>query len=180
MSHGSSDKCEPNFTPLLDLVLQLVMFFMLCANFVMDQTSVEIKLPEAIAAKALDRTEDYAIYLNVTERPFERDGKATTDWVVVLTPSDQYKDGAGNVVTTLDNPAQVKSFLDRRAKEDKDRVKHAKSIGKWVEGTPELSIIILRVHKNCPWDKTYGIMKACRQAGYLRVQLRAVVGRGDL
>ena len=50
MSHGSSDKCEPNFTPLLDLVLQLVMFFMLCANFVMDQTSVEIKLPDAIAS----------------------------------------------------------------------------------------------------------------------------------
>ena len=55
MSHGSTEKCEPNFTPLLDLVLQLVMFFMICANFVMEQTSVEIKLPKAIAAKALEK-----------------------------------------------------------------------------------------------------------------------------
>ena len=189
MSHGSSDKCEPNFTPLLDLVLQLVMFFMLCANFVMDQTSVEIKLPEAIAAKALDTKEDYAIYLNVAERPVEdeegkivldRKGEPVKAWVVVLTPSDQYKDGAGKVVTTLNNPAQVLSFLNRRAKEDKDRAKHAKSIGKFKEGENELSVIILRVHESCPWDKTYGIMKSCRQAGYLRVQLRARVGRGDI
>ena len=51
MSHGSTEKCEPNLTPLLDLVLQLVMFFMLCANFVVEQTSDKIKLPEAEAAK---------------------------------------------------------------------------------------------------------------------------------
>ena len=41
MSHGSSssDKCEPNLVPLLDMVLQLVMFFMVCANFVMEQVN---------------------------------------------------------------------------------------------------------------------------------------------
>jgi biopolymer transport protein ExbD len=163
MSHGSSDKCEPNFTPLLDLVLQLVMFFMLCANFVMDQTNVEIKLPEAIAAKALDKSEEYAIYLNVNEQ-----GK------VILTPSDQYKDSAtGDMIATLDNPDQVKNFLKRRAKEDRSAAGPANA------DKPLRSVIVLRIHKDCPFDKTYGIMKACRQAEYLRVQLRAIVGRGE-
>ena len=162
MSHGSSDKCEPNFTPLLDLVLQLVMFFMLCANFVMDQTNVEIKLPEAIAAKALDTKEDYAIYLNVNEK-----GQ------VILTPTDQYKDSEGNVISTLDNQAQVEVFLKRRAKEDRAAAGPASA------DKPLRSVIILRVHKECSFDKTYGIMKACRRADYLRVQLRAVVGRAD-
>jgi biopolymer transport protein ExbD len=158
MSHGSSEKCEPNFTPLLDLVLQLVMFFMLCANFVMEQTDIAIKLPEAIAAKALGSGEDYAIYLNVNEQ-----GK------VMLTPSDQFKDGEGNIITTLDNPAQVLTFLKRRAKEDRD------AAGPANKDKPLRSVIILRVHKECPFEKTYGIMKACRQAEYLRVQLRAQI-----
>lgn len=162
MSHGSSDKCEPNFTPLLDLVLQLVMFFMLCANFVMDQTNVEIKLPEALAAKVLDKAEDYAIYLNVNEK-----GQ------VILTPTDHYTDSAGNVTTTLDNPLQIETFLKRRAKEDKAAAGPANA------DKPLRSVIILRVHKDCSFEKTYAIMKACRKAEYLRVQLRAVVGRAE-
>ena len=170
MSHGSSDKCEPNFTPLLDLVLQLVMFFMICANFVQEQTNVEIKLPEAIAAKAIDATEDYAIYLNVNA-----DGK------VILASTDQYKDReTGNVISTLDNPAQVASFLKRRAAEDRARAKQAKAAGRRKEGDPELSLVILRVDKTCTFEKTYAIIKACRTSEYLRVQLRAVIGRGDM
>ena len=169
MSHGSSDKCEPNFTPLLDLVLQLVMFFMIVTNFVQEQTNVEIKLPEAIAAKAIAANEDYAIYLNVNA-----EGK------VILASTDQYKDSEGNIISTLDNPAQVGTFLKRRAKEDRARSKHAKSIGKAKEGDPELSLIILRVDKACTFEKTYAIMKACRTSEYLRVQLRAIVGRGDI
>ncbi len=156
MSHGSSDKCEPNFTPLLDLVLQLVMFFMLCANFVMDQTSVEIKLPSAIAARPLDRSEEYTIYLNVNDQ-----GK------VILASSDQYRDGNGELITTLDNQAQVEVFLKRRAKEDRS------AAGPAGADKPLRSIIILRVDEGCPFEKTYGIMKACRKAEYLRVQLRA-------
>ena len=169
MSHGSSDKCEPNFTPLLDLVLQLVMFFMIVTNFVQEQTNVEIKLPEAIAAKAIEANVDSAIYLNVNA-----EGK------VVLASTDQYKDSEGNVISTLDNPAQVVSFLKRRAKEDKARAKQAKAAGRLREGDPELSLIILRVDKACTFEKTYAIMKACRTSEYLRVQLRAIVGRGDI
>ena len=57
-----SDRAEPNLVPLLDVILQLVMFFMLCANFVMEQVNEAIKLPDAIAAKPLDkRAGDYLI-----------------------------------------------------------------------------------------------------------------------
>jgi biopolymer transport protein ExbD len=159
MSHGSSEKCEPNFTPLLDLVLQLVMFFMLCANFVMDQTNIDIKLPDAIAAKPLDAREDYTIYLNVNEK-----GQ------VILASSDQYVDPAsGNTITTLENAAQVEVFLKRRAREDKMAAGAANA------DKPLRSIIILRVHKECAFKDTYAIMKACRKAEYLRVQLRAQI-----
>lgn len=158
MSHGGSDKCEPNLVPLLDLVLQLVMFFMLCANFVLEQTSVAIVLPKAIAAKALTQGESYTIFLNVDDK-----GK------VLLSAGDQYTDSQGRVTDSLDNAAQVENFLKRRATEDK----------RAVEGTanadaPLRSVVILRVHKLCPFEKVYPIMFACRKAGYTRVQLRAL------
>jgi biopolymer transport protein ExbD len=164
MSHGavSSEKCEPNFVPLLDLVLQLVMFFMLCANFVIEQANVTIELPHAAAAKMLDKGIEYAIYLNVN-----------SEGVVLLAPSDQYTDSQGNVISTLNNPDQVETFLKRRARDD------IAAAGPGGEDKPLRSVIILRVHKNCPFEKTYGIMKACRRAGYLRVQLRALLVQPD-
>ncbi len=161
MSHGSNDKCEPNFTPLLDLVLQLVMFFMLCANFVMDQTNVEIKLPEAVAAKAIDQTEQYVYFLNVNEQ-----GK------VIFPPNARPVDSTGKEIETSDNPEQLFIVLRNRANEDK------RAAGPGNEDKPLRTLIILRVHEMCSFDKTYDIMKACRRAGYLRVQLRAILATG--
>jgi biopolymer transport protein ExbD len=159
MSHGSTDKCEPNFTPLLDLVLQLVMFFMLCANFVMEQTNVEIKLPKAVAVKVGGEPDEYLIFLNVNDQ-----GK------VILTPTDQYRDSEGNVTATLDNATQVEIFLKRRAKED------LAAAGPANKDKGPRSVLVLRVDHRCSFEKTYGIMRACRQAGYTKVQLRAMKG----
>jgi biopolymer transport protein ExbD len=135
-------------TPLLDLVLQLVMFFMISANFVMEQTSVEVRLPEAISAKALDAKADTIIFLNINEK-----GQ------VVLPPVDREGDN-----DTLDNPAQVEGYMKRRAAAEKLKTRAEK---------PEATLI-LRIDKLCPFEKSYPIMKACRTAGYSNVQLRAI------
>jgi biopolymer transport protein ExbD len=158
MSHGASEKAEPNFIPLLDLVLQLVMFFMITANFVLEQTDVTIKLPKALAAQTIKKTDDYVIYLNVNEQ-----GK------VLLPSTERYKDSAGKETESLDNPIQVESYLKRKAKEDEGRAGPAN------KDQAARSVIILRVDERCRFEKTYGIMKACRAAGYQRVQLRAIL-----
>src|SRR5881275_1379261 len=62
---ADSGKAEPNLTPLLDMVLQLVMFFMLVANFVMDELSDKIRLPVASQAKPLTAKDTNFMYLNV-------------------------------------------------------------------------------------------------------------------
>jgi biopolymer transport protein ExbD len=97
MAHGNTDRCEPNMTPLLDLVLQLVMFFMICANFVLEQTSAEIKLPDAISSKALDPEAQSVVFLNV-----DKDGN-----VLASAANDH-----------MNNPIAVQSFLTRRYNED--------------------------------------------------------------
>ena len=145
MSHGSTDKCEPNLTPLLDLVLQLVMFFMISANFVMEQTSIEVKLPEAVSAKALEPDATTIIFLNVNAK-----GQ------VVLPPIDREDND------TLDNPAQVEGYMKRRAAAQK------------LKDPKQNATLILRVDRGTPFEKSYPIMKACRNAGYTNVHLRAI------
>ena len=44
-----ASKCEPNLTPLLDLVLPMIILFRLTANFVMEQENEAI-LSESLAA----------------------------------------------------------------------------------------------------------------------------------
>jgi biopolymer transport protein ExbD len=154
MSHGSTEKCEPNFVPLLDLVLQLIMFFMLCTNFVMDQTSDKVKLPEAISAKALDKTQDEVIYLNINEK-----GQ-------LLLPPTEIREGDSG---TLDNAIQVEGYMKRRAEIEMAMTKSKK---------PEATVI-LRIHKETPFGLSYPIIKACRVAGYTKVELRAIRYSGE-
>src|SRR5947209_19097482 len=71
MSHGGSSDggtMEPNLTPLLDVVLQLLMFFMMCVNFVTEQVSGDIKLPVSQSARPMDKTETDVLFINV--KPF--------------------------------------------------------------------------------------------------------------
>ena len=147
---GAEMKAEPNLTPLLDLVLQLVMFFMLVANFVMDQVNETIKLPTAIEAKSLDKTADAYIILNVNPQ-----GK------VLLGRSEE-----SNV---LEGPVQVRQHMKNAYELDKARTKPAD----WEKGRGR-SIIILRAHKDCTYKMVHDVMQACRDAGYSDIQLRAL------
>ena len=65
MSHGATDTAEPNLTALLDLVLQLLMFFLIVANFVMEQSNQDIKLPEATTAVPIDVDLKNVLAINV-------------------------------------------------------------------------------------------------------------------
>src|SRR5271167_85297 len=69
MSHaaGNDMKAEPNLTPLLDMVLQLVMFFMLVANFTMQEVSEDVRLPLASQARAGGQEAD-VLYLNIDSK----------------------------------------------------------------------------------------------------------------
>jgi biopolymer transport protein ExbD len=122
------------------------MFFMLCANFVLEQTSVEIRLPQAIAAKALEKTDEDVVYLNVNEQG-----------IVLLTPDQREGD-----VNSLDNEIQVRDYMARQADREKKRT------GK---DRPD-AILILRVDHRTAFENTYAIMRACRLAGYQKLQLR--------
>jgi len=56
MSEMNSDRAEPNLTPLLDMVFQLITFFMLVINFKGASLDLSLKLPVLGSARPLERT----------------------------------------------------------------------------------------------------------------------------
>jgi biopolymer transport protein ExbD len=148
----SSDavRCEPNMTPLLDLVLQLIMFFMLCAHFVTEQVNEAIKLPQAIAAKALDETVANYTILNIDPA-----GVTTT-----LT---------GRGEERWETPTAVQNAMAIQYELDKARTKPAD----WEKGRGR-TLVILRASRDCYFKQVHDIIKACQRAGYTDIRLRAL------
>ena len=70
MSHADNTtiKAEPNLVPLLDLVLQMLMFFIITVNFVSNQVNENIKLPVAQMAQPMKKDITDVLYLNVNDK----------------------------------------------------------------------------------------------------------------
>lgn len=66
-----------NMTPLIDCVLQLLIFFMLSSSFVL-QTGIHVDLPRARAPKLQDE-QDIVITITRTNEIFLNDEKMTSD-----------------------------------------------------------------------------------------------------
>lgn len=72
----------PDLTPLIDVVFQLLMFFMLSATFVV-QSSIQIEMPTAEGASRLEQ-KDLAITLAYGEGGPDGKGKVYVDTLEVL------------------------------------------------------------------------------------------------
>jgi len=149
MSHGVSDAevAEPNLTPLLDLVLQLVMFFMIVANFVSEQLNQSIQLPEATTAVPIDKERQNIVILNIDDNGF------------LL---ERSKDG--DEEAKIDSPNKISLYLRDLYNFYKDQ--------RTEKGVKEMTIVI-RGHRNSTFDHIYRVMKSAKEAGFVNVQLRA-------
>jgi biopolymer transport protein ExbD len=147
-----SEGTDPNLTPLLDLVLQLIMFFMITVNFVrVDQFDDSISLPIASSAVPLDNTAEEFVFLNL--------------------------DGTGKLVGTLstfvlDTPEKIKLHL-MNEKAALTRVSQAKGI----KGDPKI-VVVLRADKNCAYREVWQVLDSCQRAGFRHWQLRVMTQPG--
>jgi biopolymer transport protein ExbD len=166
---SSPDKCEPNLTPLLDLVLQMVMFFMLTANFDKFQKNAAVKLPKAAQAMAPDKTIDVQLLVEMSS---PKKGE----------PADPSRPpGVGKwSLSTGAGPRTINGPTDLFEKLKAEAEKHG--IGKYADPNAEQGrrktkvAVILRVDKDVPFKQLYEAMLKINQAGFEDVQLRAVKG----
>ena len=141
------DEIDVNLTPLLDLVLQLIMFFIITVNFVrLDQFDESVKLPVALSAVRLEETTEKWIYLNI-----DANGKL-----------------AGNL--GLLAPEKLQSYLILE-KEINERVARAAGQNGEVK-----TVVVIRADKDCRYRDVWQVVDSCQRAGFRRWQLRVLTG----
>ena len=167
MSAGPTgiDRCEPNLTPMLDMVLQLVMFFMLCANFIAEETNAAVKLPDASAARTLDKTQDRTVFINLTFASNDKFGNPQPETLTFN--SGTHKVACSNASILGDELASQMKLDEARA----NRTEKGK--GDWLAGKGR-SLVILRADMRHDYKKINEVLAAARGAGYTDIQLRAI------
>jgi biopolymer transport protein ExbD len=142
--HG--EEGDPNLIPLLDLVLQLIMFFMITVNFVrVDQINEDISLPIAQAAVPMEKSADEFIFLNI-----DRNGKLI----------GSYED--------LNGGRKLEEFLKSKMRE---LTRQATFKGE--KGDPKV-VLVLRADKDARYKQIWDIVELGKTAGIKRYQFRAL------
>ncbi len=146
-------KAEPNLTPLLDVVFQLITFFMLVINFSSDNYDKNVKLPVADSARPIDDPTDARVdrlVLNI-----DRDGRLLE---------------AGE--------AQPLHKAMQTLKRQADFVKFSLKVagGKPDAGGGLPTIIVLRVDRDADFQALNSMIKACQANGFRKFAFKAMSG----
>lgn len=155
MSHGPAAEgsvAEPNLTPLLDVVLQLLMFFMMCINFVTEQVNEDIRLPVAQSARPMEKGLVDVLFLNI--------------------------DGLGQlIVPGRERPLRTQgeiNFYLRQQYTDARRLADVRGGG----GSEVPTTVIIRAHRDANFNAVYQVLRTCKDLGYRKLQLRALTKGG--
>jgi biopolymer transport protein ExbD len=137
---------DPNLIPLLDLVLQLVMFFIMVANFAAQQTTADVMLPLATSARPPDPGETDVIYVNLNQ-----EGKLLVSGREPLQTLSEVKYYMMTEYHTAKRLAEANGQKDVK------------------------SVVIIRAHKDADFKPVFEILRECKSAGFKKWQLRATV-----
>jgi len=145
MSHGSS--AEPNLTPMLDMVFQLVTFFMLVMNFKAASLDLTLHLPVIGSAKPVDtKGQEDLLILNI-----DKDGHLNV-----------YGIAKQDVNGYIGGEAQASLLAARRKNPD-------------IKSGDELpSTVVIRADKSTAFNMLYKVIKICQDHGYRKFALKAM------
>ncbi len=143
---GSSEGAEPDLTPMLDMVFQLITFFMLVMNMKAAALDQSLKLPVVGSARPVDtKGKEELLILNVTD-----DGKLNT-YGIKRDPGPYIK-----------SEAQVSRIA-------------AKQNGQTIEPGGELPTrVVIRCDRNTPFKTLYAVIQLCQDEGFVDFALRAM------
>jgi biopolymer transport protein ExbD len=144
-------KAEPNLTPLLDIVFQLITFFMLVINFSSENYDQRVRLPVAGAA-----------------RPVEEESRVSEDRLVLNVDKDGHLLIGGEVqplhkaIETIKHQAALVKL-------------NLKATGAKRDPSGTLpTTIIFRADKDATFSSLISLIKACQSNGFRKFALKAM------
>ncbi len=184
-----SNEMEVNLTPLLDLVLQLIMFFLACINFAADQVSGNVMLPLSISATEIQpKTEQEYIMINIELVRKDRLGPSgeplkTTDGKPVRDPIEpktfKFRILGGDDITFIERPDQEALGIGRamnrmKTLADTLRLRLAARNKVNPDTIKEIKVpVIVRADVEAKYNLIYNLIQQCKNAGFQRIELRA-------
>ena len=145
MSDHFADRAEPNLTPLLDMVFQLITFFMLVINFKGASLDLSLKLPVLGSARPLDRHGKLEpLLLNI-----DREGR----------------------VNAYGQKVDPERYVGREARLLRE---HLRILGTPLENGELPTPIIVRADRSAPFHLVNNVLKICQDQGYRQFSLSAM------
>lgn len=142
-------KAEPNLTPILDMVFQLITFFMLVINFKTNQLDMAMDLPVVGTARPVDTKGQLSmLMININNQ-----GKFT----VYNKPFDDAQ---------MEHYIQAQAELDRLSERRKNR--------SFDDADDLPTIVVIRADRNTPFSKLSLVLKMCQDAHYRNFAFRAL------
>jgi biopolymer transport protein ExbD len=142
----NSETVEPNLTPILDLVFQLITFFMLVINFKGAALDLTLQLPVLGSARPLDtKGVEQLLYLNI--------------------------DSQGQ----LKLYGVVKDLQTYVAGEAAAAIKQQKAANRdFQEGDELPTRVVIRADKSTPFELLNDVLSTCQRYGYRKFSLNAM------
>ena len=152
-SMGNELRAEPNLTPLLDVVFQLITFFMLVINFSQDNFDSRIKLPVAGSARPQDdaaKLSDERLVLNV--------------------------DSQGNLLFNgaVLSDYEAKKKINLEAQIARTNIRTLR--GKVEQGEALPARVVIRADRDTPFSALFSLINICQTEGYQKFDLKAMNG----
>lgn len=145
MSHGAN--AEPNLTPMLDMVFQLVTFFMLVINFKGAAMDLSLKLPVVGSARPVDaKGKEELLVLNI--------------------------DHEGQLKVYGESKPDVKGYIAEEARSYVAAAKQKDS--KFQPGDSLPAIVVIRADQATPFELLNRVIKTCQDHGFQDFALKAM------
>ena len=148
MTAQTSEGVEPNLTPILDMVFQLITFFMLVINFKGASMDLSLQLPVLGSA-----------------RPLEYNGK--------LEPLMNLDAQGG--VQSFGRPVDIQDFVPHEAKMLKLQLK---ALGTPITDGELPVPVIIRADKTVDFATVLKVIRLCQTEGYRQIALSAMTKGG--
>jgi biopolymer transport protein ExbD len=142
-----TQSAEPNLTPILDMVFQLITFFMLVINFKASALDLDLKLPVVGSAQPVDtKGQDDLLILNVNAKGELRAG--------------------GSLITDVPAYIALEANASQLAANRKDP--------NFKTGDDLPSTVVIRADKSTTFALLNKVIQTCQEKGYRKFALKAM------
>ncbi len=145
-SLSSENRAEPNLTPLLDMVFQLITFFMLVINFKTAALDLNLRLPVVGSARPVEMQSGDLLVLNI-----DKEGTLKV-----------YNNPIKDIPTYIANEAQASLLAARRVNP------------KFEAGADLPTTVVVRADKETPFKLLNKVISSCQENGFRNFSLKVL------